>query len=63
MYKKQVSELQYSLNEGAIKLDKFELETKKLSENLNTLQIEKYVSIIVVYINYFYLTFICYYFF
>lgn len=45
IYKKQVTELQIALNEETNKMDKFEFETKKLYENLNTLQKEKEVSI------------------
>lgn len=51
MYKKQVTELQYTLNEGAIKLDKFEFETKKLSENLAALQKEKDVSCSIIFLT------------
>lgn len=41
MYKKQVTELHNTLNNETNKIDKLEYETKKLSENLNTLQKEK----------------------
>lgn len=41
MYKKQVTELHHSLNDETNKIDKLEFETKKLKENLNTLQKEK----------------------
>lgn len=44
IYKKQVTELQVALNEETNKMDKLEFETKKLYENLNTLQKEKEVS-------------------
>lgn len=45
IYKKQVTELQIALNEETNKMDKLEFDTKKLYENLNTLQKEKEVSI------------------
>lgn len=45
VYKKQVTELQVALNEETNKMEKLEFETKKLYENLNTLQKEKEVSI------------------
>lgn len=45
IYKKQVTELQVALNEETNKMDKLEFDTKKLYENLNTLQKEKEVSI------------------
>lgn len=41
MYKKQVTELHHTLNDETNKIDKLEFETKKLLENLNTLQKEK----------------------
>lgn len=45
IYKKQVTELHQTLNEETNKMDKMEFETKKLNENLNTLQKEKDVII------------------
>lgn len=41
MYKKQVTELHHTLNDETNKIDKLEFESKKLLENLNTLQKEK----------------------
>lgn len=41
MYKKQVTELHHTLNDETNKIDELEFETKKLLENLNTLQKEK----------------------
>lgn len=44
MYKKQVTELHHSLNNETNKIDKLEFETKKLMENLSTLQKERDVT-------------------
>jgi len=41
IYKKQVTELHHTLNEETNKIDRLEFESKKLLENLNTLQKEK----------------------
>lgn len=41
VYKKQVTELHHTLNDETNKTDKLEFESKKLLENLNTLQKEK----------------------
>lgn len=41
IYKKQVTELHHTLNDETNKIDKLEFESKKLLENLNTLQKEK----------------------
>lgn len=44
IYKKQVTELHHTLNDETNKIDKFEFESKKLLENLSTLQKEKDVT-------------------
>jgi len=44
IYKKQVTELHHTLNDETNKIDKLEFESKKLLENLNTLQKEKDVT-------------------
>lgn len=51
IYKKQVTELHHTLNDETNKIDKLEFESKKLLENLNTLQKEKDVFYCILLIN------------
>jgi len=51
MYKKQVTELHHTLNEETNKTNELEFETKQLLQNLSTLQIEKDVLSIFIYLK------------